>query len=165
MYYGFDTDDENAAIAALLVYGVYRSRDQKRFKVTPDMWGIIERAVKSSAKRAMDLHDFIEKLKPKLSCSSIQPRWMDTESHTLTMVQDLRDGSFVQVEDKGRRKFWVEILEEIDHGPVLEILYRKTAWVIALVRDRLEREKPLEAAGFLRQEKEEEEPWLPENGL
>ena len=57
MVFGFDTGDENAGMAALLVYGVYRSRDIKRFKVTPDMWGIIERGVKSSATRAVELYD------------------------------------------------------------------------------------------------------------
>ncbi len=152
MYYSFDTKDENAAIAALLVYGIYRSRDRKRFKITPDMWGIIERGARSSAKRALDLHDFIEKMKPKLSCSSLQPRWMDTDTHTLTMVQDLTDGSFVHIEDQGRKKFWVEILEEIDHRLVLDVLYKKTAWVIALVRDRLERERPFEVKGILKED-------------
>jgi hypothetical protein len=154
VYYGFDTKTEDAGIAALLVYGVYRSRDMKRFKITPDMWGIIERAAKSSAKRALDLHDFIEKLKPKLSCSSLKPRWMKTESKYLMTMVENADGSFSQIADQGRRKFWVEILEEIDHEPVLAILRDKTAWVIALVRDRLERERPLEVEGLVKDEEE-----------
>ena len=33
MYYGFDTSDENAAIGALLVYGIYRSRTQNDLKL------------------------------------------------------------------------------------------------------------------------------------
>ncbi|HHV61131.1 MAG TPA: hypothetical protein GXX51_00595 [Firmicutes bacterium] len=155
MYYGFETSDENAGIAALLVYGVYRSRDVKRFKITPDMWGTIERAVKSSAKRALDLHDFIEKLKPKLMCSALKPRWMDTNPGTITMVQNPETGELIQKTDSGRRQFWVEILEEIDHRPVLDILYQKTSWVIALVRDRLEREKPLEQSGLIKEDEEE----------
>jgi len=154
VYYGFDTKTEDAGIAALLVYGVYRSRDMKRFKITPDMWGIIERAAKSSAKRALDLHDFIEKLKPKLSCSSLKPRWMKTESKYLMTMVENADGSFSQIADEGRRKFSVEILEEIDHAPVLAILRDKTAWVIALVRDRLERERPLEVEGLVKDEEE-----------
>src|SRR5690554_2476643 len=109
MYYGFDTSDESAAIGALLVYGIYRSRDQKRFKVTPDMWGIIERGVKSSAKRAMDLNDFIEKLKPKLRCSSIQPRWMwDGGQNIEATVSAINreTGEVIEIADQGRRKFW-----------------------------------------------------------
>lgn len=157
MYYGFDTGDENAAIGALLVYGVYRSRDVQRFKVTPDMWGVIERAVKSAAKRAGDLHDFIERLKPKLACSALKPKWMSTELHTVTQYVDPQTGEIIEKRDLGRRQFWVEILEEIEHGPVLEVLYQKTSWVIALVRDRLERERPLEASGFLKIEDENDE--------
>lgn len=33
---------------------------------------------------------------------------------------------------------------------MLDVLYRKTAMVILLVRDRLERERPLEAAGEIK---------------
>lgn len=156
MYYGFETDSENAAIGALLVYGIYRSRDMKRFKVTPDMWGVIERATKSCAKRALDLHDFIEKLKPRLMCSTLKPKWMATDSETVTMAIDKETGELIQKQDKGRRQFWVEILEEVDHQAILTILYQKTSWVIALVRDRLERERPLEVSGIIKEDEEEE---------
>jgi len=161
VYYGFETNDENAALGALLVYGIYRSRDIKRFKVTPDMWGIIERAVKSSAKRALDLHDFIEKLKPRLMCSTLKPKWMETDEEALlrpiAMVMNRETGEIIQKQDKGRRQFWVEILEQIDHQAVLDILYKKTSWVIALVRDRLERERPLEVSGIIIEDEGEEE--------
>lgn len=161
MYYGFNTGDENAALGALLVYGIYRSRDVKRFKVTPDMWGVIERAVKSSAKRALNLHDFIERLKPRLMCSTLKPKWMATDEEALlspvTMAVNRETGEIIQKQDKGRRQFWVEILEEVDHQAVLDILYRKTSWVIALVRDRLERERPLEVSGIIKEDEEDEE--------
>jgi len=159
MFYGFDTSDENAAIGALLVYGIYRSRDQKRFKVSPDMWGQIERAVKSSAKRAMDCNDFIEKLKPKLHCSSIQPRWMwdgDQMLEATVSAYNRETGEIIEIADRGRRKFWTRILEECDHKIVLERLYQRTALIIALVRDRLERERPLEVRGLINAEEEAE---------
>lgn len=161
MYYDFNTGDENAALGALLVYGIYRSRDVKRFKVTPDMWGVIERAVKSSAKRALNLHDFIERLKPRLMCSTLKPKWMATDEEALlspvTMAVNRETGEIIQKQDKGRRQFWVEILEQIDHQAVLDILYKKTSWVIALVRDRLERERPLEVSGIIKEDEEDEE--------
>lgn len=150
--YNFDTSNENAATAALLVYAIYRSRNVKRFKVTPDMWGMIERAVKSASKRAGDLGDFIEKLKPKLHCETIHPRWQKTdpfseEDKRLINMVAMSDGSFVEIGEKGKgkRQFLVGVLEEVDHRAVLDFLYRKTALVILLVRDRLEREKPIEA--------------------
>lgn len=145
MYYNFDTDNHEAATGALLVYAIYRSRDVKRFKVTPDMWGIIERAVKSTAKRARDLGEFIEKLKPKLMCSTIHPRWAQTLPDGVVTMKAMPDGSFAQIEDKGRRQFLTDVLQEVDHRAVLDMLYRQTALIILLVRDRLEREKPFEA--------------------
>lgn len=155
MYYGFNTADEDAAIGALLVYGIYRSRDIKRFKVTPDMWGIIERAVKSSAKRAMDLNDFIERLKPKLHCTTIKPQYMKLDDAVVAMKVDQETGEIIQVEDYGRREFWVELLEKCDHETILDRLYNRTSLIIALVRDRLERERPLEARGLIQTENDE----------
>lgn len=145
MYYNFDTDSTEAAVAALLVYAIYRSRDTKRFKITPDMWSTIERACKSASKRAMDLGDFIEKLKPKLHCPTIHPRWAKTIPDGLISMKMLEDGSVVQVQDQGRRQFLTDVLQEVDHRQVLDYLYRKTALVMLLVRDRLEREKSIEA--------------------
>lgn len=145
MYYNFDTGDHRAAVAALLVYAIYRSRDTKRFKVSLDMWGMIERATKSASKRAGDLGDFIEKLKPKLHCPTIQPRWATTIPEGMISMRVLPDGSIAQVEDKGRRQFLTDVLQEISHREVLDYLYRKTALVVLLVRDRLEREKPIES--------------------
>lgn len=156
MFYGFETSDENAAIGALLVYGIYRSRDYKRFKVTPDMWGMIERAVKSAAKRAMDLNDFIEKLKPKLYCSTIKPQYMKAQE-TINMFKNPETGEIIQLNEEGKREFWVRLLEEADHETVLKRLYERTSLIVALVRDRLEREKPLEVAGILKYEEEESE--------
>lgn len=145
MYYNFDTDDKIAATAALLLYAIYRSRDTKRFKITPDMYGMIERATKSASKRAGDLGDFIERLKPKLHCPTIQPRWANTLPEGLISMKMMPDGSIAQVEDKGRRQFLTDVLQEVDHRQVLDYLYRKTAVVVLLVRDRLEREKPIES--------------------
>lgn len=153
MYYGFQTEQEPAAIGALLVYGIYRSRDIKKFKVSPDMWGIIERAVRSSAKRALDLTDFMEKFKPKMHCATVQPRFMKLNEESLNMIR-LPSGEIIQKQDFGqRREFWAKLLEEADNEAVLQYLYKKTSLIIALVRDRLEREKPIEA--ILEKESEE----------
>lgn len=56
MYYGFQTEREEIGVAALLVYGVYQSRDRGRFKVSLDMWGRVGSAVKNAAR--MSLHSY-----------------------------------------------------------------------------------------------------------
>lgn len=151
MFYGFQTSDENAAIGALLVYGIYRSRDVQRFKVTPGMWGQIESAVKSSAKRALALSDFIERLKPKLKCTAIRPQAMDTGTHTVTMAVDPDTSELIEKQDRGRRQFWVDLLEEADDEAVLMRLYKRTSLIVALVRDRLERERKLVESGVIKE--------------
>jgi hypothetical protein len=144
MIYTFDTEDHSAATAALLVYAIYRSRDIRRFKVSPDMWAQIERFTKASAKRAKGIPDFIEALKPRMSCGTIHPRWMETGIKGLLPVTDsYGHTNYMQMGDS--REFLTGILQQCDQKDVIRKLYRETAWVILLVRDRLEREKPIEA--------------------
>ncbi len=146
MIFNFDTSNEDAATAAFLVYAIYRSRDMKRFKITPGMWDTIERAVKSVAKRADDLGEFIEKLKPKLSCASIKPKWAKTVPDGMVTLIQGPGGELMEIgADQERRQFMTDVLESADDRAVLDVLYKKAAYVVLLVRDRLEREKPYEA--------------------
>src|SRR5690606_30278895 len=146
MLYGFDTDDQNAATAALCLYAIYRSRNPKRLKVTPDFWGVIERAVRSTAKRATTIPVWIEKLKPKLGCETISPRWAATDAGGLiTMLPDPRTGELMQIGGKPKREVLTSVIAEADNKAVLEVAYKQAAYVVLLVRDRLEREKPYEA--------------------
>ena len=144
MYYGFDTDNECAGIAAQVVYTIYRSRDPRKLKVTPDFWGIIERQVKSTAKRAENLGEFIERLKPRLGCSSISPKWAETGIVQEKRYEKRHDGVLMEIADKGRRMFLTDLLCVANHGEILDVLYRSASLVILLVRDRLERERPLD---------------------
>lgn len=147
MFYGFDSNNQEACIGALLVYGLYRSRDMKKFKVTPDMWGVISRAVSGCAFRSVDLWEFLEKMKPKLQVAELKPKWMRTENNPLiSMYYDQETGEIIQrAQRQEQRQFWTDILAAADHEAILEILAKKTSLVIALVRDRLERERPYEA--------------------
>lgn len=152
MIFGFDTTDEQAATAALLVYAVYRSRDKRRFKISLDMWDQIERFTKDSAKRSKSIPHFIEALKPRLSCGSISPRWMHVGmagEAPLTIVYDA-DGKMrhaIQLSadrDIGKREFLTRIIDRADGAAVVRKAYLETAFVVLLVRDRLERERPIE---------------------
>ncbi|NQS75213.1 MAG: hypothetical protein HQP61_02040 [Peptococcaceae bacterium] len=144
MIHNFDTSEENAATAAFLVYVVYRSRDHKRFKITPGLWDQIERAVKSVAKRAEDLPEFIEKLKPKLACSSIKPKWAKTVPDGMPDMMSDGMGGLIELANDDRRQFLTGVLRRANNRDVLDVLYNKTAYVILLVRERLERERPYE---------------------
>jgi hypothetical protein len=121
MISGFDTDDMAAAIGALLVYNVYRSRDVRRFRVDMSLWARVERFTKASAKRAQSLPEFLERLKPRLACEAI--RAVSGEG--------------------GYRDFMTGVLTRPAADPhlVLRKLYRETSLCVLLVRERLEREK------------------------
>ena len=149
----FDTEDQAAAIAALLLYATYRSRDRGRLKVTPDLWAQVERFTKASAKRAQSLPVFIETLKPRLGCGTLHPRWLADDSMPARVsrvaLHDRDTGALDAVMELsgagGGRAFGTGLLSRAPERQVLDRLYRQTAWVVLLVRDRLERERPYEA--------------------
>lgn len=143
MRYHFDTDDESAAVAALLLYATWRSRDTARFKITPDVWDQVTRFVKASAKRARSIPEFLDSLMPRLCAGSLKPRWLAVGYRGLTAFDNHGVTEYIQLAEQ--REFLTGILERSDHRQVLDRLFRETAWVVLLVRDRLEREKALES--------------------
>lgn len=155
MIYGFETDDESAAIAALIVYVIWRSRDRAKFKITPDVWGQIERFVKDASKRARTIPDFIEALKKpgRMNAPTLQPRYLEVGAKgevpmTVVVGEDGRLKEAIQFgtdRETGLREFGTRVIERADAAAVIREAYKHTAYVVLLVRDRLEREKPIEA--------------------
>lgn len=145
MRYGFDCDDETAATAALLVYATWRSRDVTRFRVTPDVWSQIERFTKASAKRARSIPEFLESLKPRVLAGTLSPRAMEAGVKGPVPLLSMGSGQVLEVAASDeQREFMVGVIERADQRAVLDRLYRQTAYIVLLVRDRLERERPVE---------------------
>jgi hypothetical protein len=147
MIYGFDTKNSDAALGALIVYGMYRSG---KFKFNPGMWKTITNAVSGCAFRAQDLWEFIEKLKPKLKVSVLYSKWMrvdDLPIQTYARYYDPETGEVIErnIDQQTQHRYsWVELIESADHEAVLDQLANRTNRIIALVQDRLERERPYE---------------------
>lgn len=142
MIFNFDTTEHESAVAALVVYAIYRSRDKRRFKVSPEMWGQIDRFIKASAKRATNIQRFIDSLMPRMSCPSISPKWMDVGINgKLTQFGN----EYMEFPNADQREFLTSVLNSVEHDTVIEKLYKETTWIVLLVRDRLEREKPIES--------------------
>lgn len=158
MIYGFDCDDRDEATAALIVYAIWRSRDRARYRVTPDVWGQVERFTKASAKRSTTIPVFIEALKPRLLCATIHPRAMEVGIKGRVPLIETGAGELIaRAPGPEQREFLTQVRARCDERRVLDILYRETSWVILLVRDRLERERPVEReieAGFVEAESE-----------
>lgn len=131
MKYGYDTDRDDAAVAAFLIYSVYTSRDRARLKISMDLWSRIERFVKAASKRAQTLPEFVERLKPRLCCETLRP---------------IRIPSTDGQEDT--REFLTGVLGRpaADPALVLRALFRETSLCVLLVREKLEREKADRAA-------------------
>lgn len=140
MIYQFDTDDEPAAVAALLVYAVYRSRDKARFKISPDMWERIARFTKAAAKRATNVPRFLDAFMPRLNCGALNPRYMAVG---ICGLSPLADGSYAELADT--REFLTGVLRSVDRRAVVDLLYKETAYIVLLVRDRIERERAVES--------------------
>lgn len=145
MRYGFDTEDEHAATAALLVYATWRSRDVTRFKITPDVWSQVERFVKASAKRAETVPQFLELLKPRLACGTLAPRAMEAGIKPELLVQTGSGAVLHVATPDEHREFMTGLIERANHKAVIRKLYGETAHCVLLVRERIERERPLEA--------------------
>lgn len=146
MIYQFDTEDQDHATSALIVYAIWRSRNRARFKVDPGVWGRIERFTKSAAKRSRTMPEFIERLKPRLACETLSPRAMAVGlSGDLMLKGWTFEGEDTETKEQRPREFLTEVLKHADERRVIDALYRETAWIILLVRDRLEAEKPIEA--------------------
>lgn len=143
MIYNFDTDSETHAICALLVYAIYRSRDKSRFKVTPEMWGQIQRFVQASAKRAKTIPQFINNLQAKMACDALSPKWLEVGIKGRLFNSG---GTLIDLPNEHKREFLTQVLADADDKAVIYSLKQETQWIILLVRDRLEAEKPLEAS-------------------
>lgn len=145
MIYHFDTEDESAGTAALLLYATWRSRDSSRFKITPDVWDQVTRFVKASAKRSRSIPEFLDSLMPRLCAGSLKPKWLSVGYRGLTAFDNHGVTEYLDAGGSDRREFMTGVLEHADHREVLARLFKETAWVVLLVRDRLEREKSLES--------------------
>lgn len=154
MIYNFDTDDHSSATAALIVYAIYRSRDKRRFKVSPEMWGQIERFTKASAKRAVNLPRFIDSMMPRMQCPSINPKWMEVGIKGGLLARENSAGvtEYMEFQADDSREFLTQVLNSVDHMEVINKLYKETQWIVLLVRERLEREKPIESSFTIEEE-------------
>lgn len=139
MIYKFDTEDKNRATCALVVYAIYRSRNINRFKVSTKMWDQITNFVKLSAKKSINMPEFIEQFRKHMHCEAIQPRYFDLGNSGAVKMND--DGSIAVFNADDSREFLTRELEQMNQTRLINTLISETAFIIMLVRQRLETEK------------------------
>jgi hypothetical protein len=138
MIYNFDTEEKSRAIAALLVYAIYRSRDTERFTVSTKMWDQITNFSKLAAKKSSNLAEFIELFKKPMRCDALKPKYCVTGNSKHLMI--LKEGELFESGTE-RREFITSLLEQANETKVLSLIINETSFIIMLVRERLESEK------------------------
>ena len=81
-----------------------------------------------------------------MACDTINPKWMDTGVITGTVIRT-DTGEILSFGDGGtKRDFMLEIVEgpKEQQRSVVDLIYSETQRIVLLVRERLEREKPIE---------------------
>lgn len=80
-----------------------------------------------------------------MACETINPKWMDTGLISNQHLMMGEHGEILQF-NQPKRNFMVEIVEgdkDVQEA-VIDTIYSNAQRVILLVRDRIEREKPIE---------------------
>lgn len=131
MNYNFITDDERRAKAALLLYAMYRSRDEKSSLNGLETWNRMHSYMRAACLKAETTAEFVEEFCRKAKIDSIKPVYLTTEP---PLIQ-LNDGSLVQPD--GAYDFALDAYED----GTLELYNSEALYLIMLVRERLQREK------------------------
>jgi hypothetical protein len=146
MIYNFDTDKKERALAALLIYAIYKSRDQTRFKVSTKMWEQVTNFSKLAAKKSENLAEFLEYFRKPMKCTTVLPKYCLTEEHKGVLKTD-KNGSIIETSGEEMKSFLTSEIENSDEKKIISTIIRETAFVIMLVRERIEIEKEFKRIG------------------
>lgn len=78
-----------------------------------------------------------------MACETINPKWCESMDVGFNAIIR-NDGTIEQYGNDSKRNFLTEIIESGNDLKITEAIYKETGRVVMLVRERLEREKPIE---------------------
>lgn len=133
MYFKFDTDDLDHAKAALLLYGMYRSREKDSPLNGLETWSRFQSLVRGSCLKASNTAEFVQSFCKKAKIDSVKPHYLDTDEPVLIPGTD---GELVQSE--GVKDYRLSILAD---NNLLHLYNMESIYLIMLVRERIQREK------------------------
>lgn len=132
MLYQFDTDSLSHAKAALLLYGMYRSRNQNSPLNGLETWDRFQTFVRGACLKASTTAEFVQAFCKKAKIDSVKPRYLST-------------GEPVVMPDTGElivsgavADYRLNILADND---LLRLYNTESLYLIMLVRERIQREK------------------------
>lgn len=131
MYYRFDTDDLNHARAALLLYAMYRSRENNSSLNGLDTWTRFTSYIRGACLKSSTTAEFVQEFCRKAGVGAIKPRYLDTGDPV-----QLATGEMVSA--SGVYDYHARIVED---DSLLPIYRREGMYLTLLVRERIQREK------------------------
>lgn len=145
MLYQFDTDSIAHAKAALLLYGMYRSRNQNSPLNGLDTWDRFQAFVRGACLKASTTAEFVQAFCRKAKIDSVKPRYLSTGEPVVMPTGEL-------VESAGVADYRLGIIAD---DSLLHLYNTESLYLIMLVRERIQREKMNYVEG-LRDDEEED---------
>ncbi len=132
MLYKFDTDSLSHAKAAMLLYGMYRSRKKESSLNGPETWDRFQTFVRGACLKASTTAEFVQAFCKKAKIDSVKPRYLSTgEPVVIPDTGELIMGD-------GMADYRLEIMADND---LLRLYNTESMYLIMLVRERIQREK------------------------
>lgn len=132
MLYQFDTDSLDHAKAALLLYGMYRSRNQNSPLNGLETWDRFQTFVRGACLKASTTAEFVQAFCKKAKIDSVKPRYLSTGEPVIMP----ETGELIMC--VGMEDYRLKILADND---LLRLYNTESLYLIMLVRERIQREK------------------------
>lgn len=138
MLYQFDTDSLDHAKAALLLYGMYRSRKKESPLNGIETWDRFQTFVRGACLKASTTAEFVQAFCKKAKIDSVKPRYLSMgepvlmpETGELIVSNNVVDYRLSLLSDNG----------------LLTLYNNESLYLIMLVRERIQREKFMPEVG------------------
>lgn len=131
MYFNFDTDKLDRAKAALLLYGLYKSREGNSSLNGMETWSRFQAYARAACIKSNTIGGFIQQFCRKAGITSIKPKYFGTDDPVQMPGED-----YLVVTDK-IKDYRLGILGD---DSLLKIINDETMYLIMLIRERIQRE-------------------------
>lgn len=132
MLYQFDTDSLSHAKAALLLYGMYRSRKKESPLNGLETWDRFQTFVRGACLKASTTAEFVQAFCKKAKIDSVKPRYLSTgEPVVMPDTGEL-------IVSGGLADYRLGIIGD---DSLLRLYNTESMYLIMLVRERIQREK------------------------
>lgn len=132
MQFGFNTESIEHGKAALLLYGLYRSRSENSSLNGLDTWTRFASYIRGAVIKSTNVAEFVQHFSKKANIGSIKPHHFKTDG----LVQIDSAGTLMVSE--GVYDYRLDFFETSE---ILELLESESLYIIMLVREKIQREK------------------------